>query len=81
MGSLGVGGAGGAFGGGVDGGDIMNPVRISLFSRRRTVCLIWQIILIEMGMIDWIEMVLMMQRMTAMAIVMRTRRRRRRRKG
>ena len=29
MGSLGVGGAGGAFGGGVDGGDIMNPVRFS----------------------------------------------------
>ena len=31
MGSLGVGGAGGAFGGGVDGDDIMNPVRISFF--------------------------------------------------
>jgi hypothetical protein len=29
MGSLGVCSAGGAFGGGVDGGDIMNPVRIS----------------------------------------------------
>lgn len=29
MGSLGVCSAGGAFGGGVDGGDIMNPVRFS----------------------------------------------------